>query len=90
MKELDLGGITTSTLIAMAERSPDLHEALMNIAPAMGAAEKIDARRLGNWLKTQINAIAAGHKLEVNRTDHSRPWWKLVAVTNANVPGESE
>ncbi|MGA8754877.1 MAG: hypothetical protein WB611_00880 [Stellaceae bacterium] len=77
------GGLTTSELVALAERSFDLHEALMTVAASRGNgpnAGKIDNKLLGNWLRRQTHTIAEGFKLEVNHADKKRPRWYLVRV----------
>ena len=72
--------MTTKELIALADHSTDLHEALLLIAEGRGPnTGKIDHHKLGNWLRRHTNTIADGRKLEVDRNDKQRPRWRLVA-----------
>jgi putative DNA primase/helicase len=78
------GGLKVPELVALAENTPDLHEALLNVAAERGKGAhtaKIDHKILGNWLKRQENTIAEGFKLTVDRSDKKRPRWRLVRVS---------
>ena len=78
------GGLKVPELVALAENSPDLHEALLNVAAERGKGAhtaKIDHKILGNWLKRQENTIAERFKLTVDRSDKKRPRWRLVRVS---------
>ncbi len=78
--DIDARGVTTKELIALADHSTDLHEALLLIAEGRGPnTGKIDHHKLGNWLRRHTNTIADGCKLEVDRNDKQRPRWRLVA-----------
>lgn len=71
-------GLRTRELIAVAQGSSPLHEALLTVAAGHGVnSDKIDVKRLGHWLKSQVGAIAAGVKLVVDRGDKQRPRWRL-------------
>jgi hypothetical protein len=68
-------------LILEAEHDEDLREALLGIAEGPGGgAGKIDHSRLVLWLRRNQNTIAASFKLVVDRSDASRPRWRLEPV----------
>ena len=78
-------GYHTSELIAAAEHQENgershqvLWAALFAVAAPKGGYQVIDRARLGLWLKSNADTIAAGHKLLVDRSDKARPRWKLV------------
>jgi putative DNA primase/helicase len=78
------GGLKVPELVTLAENTPDLQEALLNVAAERGKGAntaKIDRKLLGNWLKRQENTIAEGCKLTVDRSDKKRPRWRLVRVS---------
>jgi putative DNA primase/helicase len=57
---------------------PKLNAALLSVASQrVGGGAKIDARRLGMWLKKNENTIACGLKLTADRSDAKRPRWSL-------------
>ena len=60
---------------------PQLHAALLTIAAQRGGGgAKIDARRLGIWLKKNENTIARGLKLTADHSDADRPRWVLMSA----------
>jgi hypothetical protein len=54
---------------------PDLRDALFNVAG--GKNGQLDARVLGRWLEAHLNRVSGGYKLLVDRSDTSRPRWRL-------------
>jgi hypothetical protein len=84
-KELHLGiGYHTAELIKLSDEyawgqrtRPALWDALFAIAAPRSGHQTIDARLLGLWLRDNQGTIANGHKLTVDRSDASRPRWKL-------------
>jgi len=56
---------------------PSLRSALLAISAKRGMSEQIDAKRLGMWLKNNENTIINGHKMTVDRSDKTRPRWRL-------------
>jgi putative DNA primase/helicase len=79
-------GYQTSELIANVESTdgnanrlrPALWAALFAVAMPKSGYQVIDPTKLGHWLKNNTDTIAAGHKLLVDRSDKTRPRWKLV------------
>jgi putative DNA primase/helicase len=78
-------GYHTSELIAAAERHENgersrqaLWTALFAVAGHKSGHQVVDPAKLGIWLKTNADTIAAGHKLLVDRSDKARPRWRLV------------
>jgi len=79
----DPRGCRTNELIREAEddQNGELLEQLLEISEGQGVnAGKIDRARLGRWLLQNENTIAAGVKLVCDRSDKSRPRWRLVPV----------
>jgi hypothetical protein len=78
-------GYRTSELIAAAEAAnengerlrPDLWAALYAVATPKNGDGVIDRTKLGRWLRTHTDTIAAKHKLLADRSDKARPTWKL-------------
>jgi putative DNA primase/helicase len=59
---------------------PALRAALLEVAQKLtGSGDTIEPRRLGKWLAKNENTIAAGRKLNVDRTDKSRVRYSLAA-----------
>jgi hypothetical protein len=56
---------------------PALRNALLSVARYHNGESRIDARRLGIWLRRASNNIAGGYKLIVNQADAARPRWIL-------------
>jgi putative DNA primase/helicase len=83
--ELQLGiGYQTGELIRLVEQysgtvraHPALWDALFAVAASRSGHQMIDPRLLGLWLRDNLDTIAAGHKLTADRSDTSRPRWKL-------------
>lgn len=71
----------TSQLINLArgdsDKARDLWDALVEVARARTSHEP-DPTRLGVWLNKNLNTVAAGHKLVVDRGDKKRPKWALI------------
>jgi putative DNA primase/helicase len=66
------------SIIEYAETKPALKDALLSVASAAHALPpRIDARRLGNWLRDNVNTVAASFKLIADRSDKGRPKWLL-------------
>jgi hypothetical protein len=59
---------------------PTLRSALLAVADKHGSGGQIDTKRLGHWLKKNENTIVGGHKLIADRSDASRPRWRLRRV----------
>jgi putative DNA primase/helicase len=83
------GTYTVGELVALAEETdnqtntrprPALYAALLAVAEKRGQPGRIDNDRLGRWLSRNLNTIAAGFKLTVDRSDKHRPRWRLTAV----------
>jgi putative DNA primase/helicase len=69
---------------AARDTGSELHEALIEIAEGHGPnAGKIEPRRLGRWLVRNEDTIAAGVKLLVDRSDVTRPRWRLEPVISS-------
>jgi putative DNA primase/helicase len=88
IKTLGLGddrGYRVRELIEEANRDADLMEALLEVAEGQGnLAGKLDHSRLTRWLARNENTIASGFKLVVDRSDASRPRWRLDPVVPAD------
>jgi hypothetical protein len=90
--ELILGiGYQTSELIAQAEAwgqgertRPELFAALFAVAASRGGGQQIDSRRLAHWLRRNLDTVAIGRKLTVDRSDQQRPHWKLITVEQSD------
>jgi putative DNA primase/helicase len=66
----------TAGIIEVAANNGDLREALLAVAPQrLGSG--IDPKTLGKWLSSQEKNIAAGCKLQSDRTNKARPKWYL-------------
>jgi putative DNA primase/helicase len=77
-------GYQTSELIEQAEAwaqgnriHPELFAALFAVAAPRGGGQQIDPVRLGLWLRANLDTVARGWKLTVDRTDKARPRWAL-------------
>jgi hypothetical protein len=84
-------GYQTSELIVKAEAwgqgertYPELFAALFAVAATRGGGQQIDARRLAHWLRRNLDTVAMGRKLTVDRSDQQRPYWKLIAVERSD------
>jgi putative DNA primase/helicase len=80
-------GYQTRELIHQAEEynlsdraKPALFAALFAVAASHTGHPQIDPKRLGQWLLRNVNTIARGYKLLVDRGDAARPRWKLTAA----------
>jgi hypothetical protein len=68
----------TSDLIDTAAHRPNLREALLRIARKRFSTDaQIDPTALGKWLGKYEGNIASGCKLQVDRSDATRPRWYL-------------
>jgi hypothetical protein len=66
---------------AVNNQNSDLLEALMEVAESQGpGAGKLDRNRVTRWLMQNENTIADGVKLICDRSDASRPRWRLEPV----------
>jgi len=66
---------------AVNNQNSDLLEALMEVAESQGpGAAKLDRNRVTRWLMQNENTIADGVKLICDRSDASRPRWRLEPV----------
>lgn len=81
-------GYQTRDLIKQAEQytfseraRPALYEALFAVAAPHSGQPQIDPKRLGQWLLRNVDTIARGHKLLVDRSDASRPRWRMSALS---------
>jgi putative DNA primase/helicase len=80
----DPRGFRVVELIGEAEHDQDLMQALLEVAEGQGhLAGKLDHSRLTRWLARNENTIAAGAKLLCDRSDDSRPRWRLEPVLPA-------
>jgi hypothetical protein len=77
-------GYLTAELIRLAEEyrgtvraRPALWDALYAIAAPRSGYAQIDPKQLGKWLGRNVDTIAGGHRLTVDRRDKARPRWKL-------------
>jgi putative DNA primase/helicase len=68
-------GMRTGEIIAEADKKATLRAVLHRIAP--GPGDGINATRLGKWLRRNVDAIAGGWKLVVDRGDPQRPRWQM-------------
>jgi hypothetical protein len=78
----------TRELIKQAEQynfseraRPALFDALFAVAAPHSGQPQIDPKRLGKWLSGNVNTIARGHKLVVDRRDAARPRWKITKAS---------
>jgi putative DNA primase/helicase len=70
--------------LATASQNGDLLEALMEVAEGQHAqAGRLDNGRLGRWMGMHEGVIADGWKLVCDRSDSSRPRWRLDPVIPA-------
>ena len=83
---LEIGkGYSTAEIIAAAEEFssgflyPDFRNALMEVAKSR-AADKIDAMRLGWWLRSTAKIVVGNTKLVVDRSNESHQLWSLTNV----------
>lgn len=69
----------------------DLHRALLEVAVSRRDSEKVDAFRLGHWLKKQKGKVANGLKLEKAGEDsHSKLlFWRVVNLQSAKSAGNA-
>jgi len=69
----------------------DLHRALLEVAVSKRDSEKVDAFRLGHWLKKQKGKVANGLKLEKAGEDsHSKLlFWRVVSLRSAKSAGNA-
>ena len=85
-QELVMGiGYPTSEIIKLAEEyggdkrtHPALWDSLFAIAAPRSGYQQIDPKQLGKWLSRNIDTIASGQRLTVDRADKARPRWKLI------------
>jgi hypothetical protein len=84
-EELDIGiGYQTGELVKCANQytrdeptNPALREALLTVAKPRSGQPTIDPTILGQWLRRNLDNIAAGYRLDVDRSDAARPKWKI-------------
>jgi putative DNA primase/helicase len=92
---MNAAGLLTAELIAAAEEThpislqegepsgwlrPALHDALYAVAASRAPGNfKIDSLRLAKWLSKNVNNISGVCKLTVDRSDATRPRWRLEA-----------
>jgi putative DNA primase/helicase len=62
---------------AKGDSNRELFEALMEVAEGQHAKGELDHGRLGRWLLSMEDAVADGTKLICDRSDPSRPRWRL-------------
>lgn len=69
----------------------DLHTALLEVAVSRRDSEKVDAFRLGHWLKKQKGKVANGLRLEKAGEDsHSKLlFWRVVNLQSAKSAGNA-
>ena len=60
-----------------SHRRSALWDALFALAAPRSGFQAIDPRRLGTWLRDNIDTIASGYRLSVDRSDAARPRWKV-------------
>jgi hypothetical protein len=67
----------------------DLHRALLEVAVSKRDSEKVDAHRLGNWLKKNKGKVANRLRLEkVGEDTHSKMmFWRVVSLDSAKSAG---
>ena len=67
----------------------DLHRAMLNVAVSKRDSEKVDALRLGHWLKRNKGKVANGLKLEKagEDTDKKIGYWRVVNLRSPKFTG---
>jgi hypothetical protein len=60
-----------------SHRRSALWDAPFALAAPRSGYEVIDPRRSGTWLRDNIDSIAPGYRLSVDRNDAARPRWKV-------------
>ena len=80
-------GYQTAELIRLAEQyngtvrtHPALWDSLFAVAAPRSGAQQIDPKQLGKWLGRNVDTIANGERLTVDRSDKARPRWKVGPV----------
>jgi putative DNA primase/helicase len=77
----DPRGHRVRDLMEDAQHDEELLHALLEVAEGQGGnSGKLDHSRLSRWLAHNENRIAGGFKLIVDRSDPSRPRWRLEPV----------
>jgi len=78
-------GFLVSEIVEEAEKlvgsmplRPNLRPAVLQIAADHRNLNTVHRHRLQNWLNKNVNMISGRHKLVCDRTDRSRPRWRLV------------
>ncbi|WP_034435258.1 phage NrS-1 polymerase family protein [Candidatus Contendibacter odensensis] len=69
----------------------DLHRALLEVAVSRRDSEKVDALRLGHWLKRNKGKIASGLRLEKagENTDAKIAYWRVSNRNSAKFTGDT-
>jgi hypothetical protein len=69
----------------------DLHAALLEVAVSRRDPEKVDAFRLGHWLKRHKGRVASGLRLERAGEDtHSKTvYWRVLSLQNSKFAGNA-
>lgn len=85
------GGMTAAEVATQAglPGRDDLHRALLEVAVSKRDSEKVDAHRLGNWLKKNKGKVANRLRLEkVGEDTHSKMmFWRVVSLDSAKSAG---
>jgi putative DNA primase/helicase len=78
-------GYRTAELIDAANTRLAWRDALLDIAAAKSGPERIDPHKLGNWLRNNADTIAADYKLIPDRSDSTRPRWRLAQTPHVGL-----
>ncbi len=85
------GGMTAAEVATQAglPGRDDLHRALLEVAVSRRDSEKVDALRLGHWLKRNKGKVANGLKLEKagEDTDAKIAYWRVVDLRSPKFTG---
>ena len=92
-EHLGKGGHTAAE-VAMQASMPgreDLHAALLEVAVSKRDPEKVDALRLGHWLKRHKGRVSDGRRLEKAGEDtHSKTtYWRVLSLQTSKSAGDA-
>jgi hypothetical protein len=90
---LGTGGHTAAEVATQASMPgrEDLHAALLEVAVSKRDPEKVDALRLGHWLKRNKGRVSSGVRLEKAGEDtHSKTtYWRVLSLQTSKSAGDA-